>query len=133
TVYLLAGDAAPDVMAHSAALNTHVRGLPKTAYYAANASSNDGTYMTTQLLDIVPGVYTLCVYPGDYEPNRHPEQAVVRERLVIGADDTNLELVLPPVRSSDPRPRPARTPLARGVGPPARVPGTPPPLPPKRK
>jgi hypothetical protein len=129
SVYLIAGEVAAEAAQTSVDLHALVKRLDRTAWRSANSSTNTGTHMTTQFLDVQPGVYTLCVYPGDYEPGRHREQPVIRERIVLGAEPARVELVLPPVRRSVP----AAPPAAASPRPAPHTPSKPPPMPPKRK
>jgi hypothetical protein len=125
TVYVIAGDHAPTT---SMEVYEVIKSLPKTSYLSSNSSSNNGTYMTTRLSDVLPGTYTLCISPTDYAPDRHREQPVIRQRIVVANEPIAIELVLPSVRRTAPRPAPAPGPRAD-----VRVPSKPPPIPPKRK
>ncbi|MFN0249948.1 MAG: hypothetical protein ACKV2T_23900 [Kofleriaceae bacterium] len=121
SIYLLRGEHAPQT---SVELYEITNRLGRTQYLSTNSSSNNGTYMTTRLADVTPGVYTMCITPTDYEPDRHREQPVMVQRIVVGSEPMQLELELVGVRRSDPKPAPA-------PGPRADV--RPPPLPPKRR
>lgn len=125
SVYLVAGDHAPQTSMELSAL---VRGLDRSQYLSSNSSTNNGTYMTTRLADVLPGAYTLCITPNDYAPDSDREQPVMLQRLVVGSDPIEIDLVLASVRKVAPMPKPQPGPRAA-----VRAPGTPPPIPPKRK
>jgi hypothetical protein len=123
TVYLLRGEHAPQT---SVELYDLARQLGNTQCLSSNSSSNNGTYMKTRLSDVTPGVYTACVFPTDYEPNRHREQPVMRTRIVVANEPLAIEMELLPVRRSEPKPPPPPGPKAD-----VRLPPPPPPPSPK--
>lgn len=129
SVYLIAGEHAPET---SVAVHALVRSLARSQYHAANSSTTRDGVMRTSLLDVPPGVYTMCIYPSDHSADREPEQPVIVERVVIGSEPLALAYDLPSARRFPPAPAPAPGPRA-DVCLPVKTPAKPPPIPPKRK
>jgi hypothetical protein len=94
-IYLFAGEVAPR---HSAELRSLFEATAKTRRRAANAYTNDGWRLTTELTDVTPGLYTVCVTPSLWRGDGHPEQPVVTRQIVIGDAPVHVEVTLPPRR-----------------------------------
>ncbi len=128
-VYLVPGTVAPTTNIELRAL---LDALGRGNYTAANSTSRDGSTMTTELLDVVPGEYTLCIEPFDMRGEGHREQAVATTPVKVQGDLIEVRSHVPPLRPRDATP-PARVPVAVNPSPPsprvARVPPAPPAIP----
>ena len=112
SVYLVPGTVAPTTNLELRAL---LDALGRDKYISANSTSRNATEMTTELLDVVPGDYTLCIEPFDMRGEGHREQAVATTPVHVQGDRIEVRSHVPPLR-----PRDATPPRAPGpVHPPA--------------
>jgi hypothetical protein len=94
-VYLFAGEVAPR---HRAELRSLFEATPRIRRRAANSYTNDGFRLTTELTDVTPGSYTVCVTPSLWRGGGHPEQPVVTRHIVVDGAPVHVEITLPPRR-----------------------------------
>lgn len=95
TVYLLEGQVAPQLESELRRLRDE---LGRDGWRSSNSSSSDGRTMTTELLDVLPGTYTVCLVPWGHGNGIVPDQAVACRTIVVGATDVDVQMVVPPYR-----------------------------------
>lgn len=125
-IYLLPGTVSP---ATSVELRDLLNKLGRGNYHAANSTSYNDTEMSTELLDVVPGAYTLCIEPWDRRGAGHREQPVTITPVTVQGAQIEVTSSVPRLRAKDAGARPAppppmpSSPTRNGAGAPTRSDG----------
>lgn len=94
-VYLLAGQHAPQL---SSELKRLCDQLGRDGWRSANAYGRRGDTITTELLDVTPGTYSVCVEPSGGGNGILPDQVLTCRTIIVAGEDVDVELVVPAYR-----------------------------------
>lgn len=92
-VHLIAGRVSPRTWSE---LQRVLEQTDKTRRRSPNAYVNNGRRFTTELTDVTPGLYTVCVTESLHSGGGRAGQPVVTRDIVVGGEPVFVEVVLPP-------------------------------------